>query len=302
MGTIFSVATAIRMCAKEGEGIIVQPPVYYRYEQAARRLGRKTVNNNLKLEHDRYVIDFEDLEKCMANPNNKLLVLCNPQNPIGRVWSMDELERIAHLSKKYSMVVFSDEIFAEIVFDHHRTIPYASIETGQEYAITSTSLGKTFNFTGVNHANILIPNDDLREGYIEQRNCDHYGSLEPLAYAAICGAYTQEGLCWKEKVRAYIEENRNYIHLYFDKYLKPNRVMDTEGTYVAWIEWRGLDFEGDELIEFLRNKALFDIEPGEEYSKNHKNFTRMNMAASHEQIVAAMERLRIAYEEYQKFC
>lgn len=174
LGTIFSVATAIRMTAGEGESIIVQTPVYYRYEQAAKRMGRRTVHNPLKIVDGQYQMDFDDLEEKMKDPANKLLVLCNAHNPIGRVWPEEDLRRVAALSAKYQMPVICDEIFGEMTFDSHRAVPYASIEEGKRYAITITSLGKAFNFTGVNHAHAIIPDPDLRARYERQK---YAGSL-----------------------------------------------------------------------------------------------------------------------------
>ena len=291
LGTIYSVATAIRLTTKENEGIIVQSPVYYRYEQAATRLNRKTVHNKLKLIDGKYEMDFEDLERCMADENNKLMILCNPHNPIGRVWKEKDLEEIARLSNKYNVVVFSDEIFAEVTFKDNFTKPYISVKGADKLGIVSTSLGKTFGFTGVNNANLIIKNEELREAYTKQKYMDHYGSIDPLVHAAVLGAYCEEGYSWMKQMRNHIESNVDYLQTFFKENLYPNKLYEMEGSYVAWIEWKGIDLKGDELDQFLKKKAFLDLEPGNEYGESLESFSRINLATTHEQIKLAMKNL-----------
>jgi cystathionine beta-lyase len=146
--------------------MIMLTPGYARYRQAATRLGRKTVESALILRRGRHTIDFEDLESKMADRGNKLFVLCNPNNPTGTVWNRDELKRISGLADRYGVVVFSDEIFAEIVFDGNETVPYVHAAGDGSAGITCTSLGKSFGLTGVNHANVVIPDPALRERFL----------------------------------------------------------------------------------------------------------------------------------------
>lgn len=247
LGTIFSVAEAIRLTTTERERMIVQTPVYYRYEQAADRQGRETVHNPLKIVNGRYEMDFEDLERKMADPANKLLVLCNAHNPVGRVWPEADLRRVGALSEKYGVVVLSDEIFGEMTFDGHTAVPYASLPEGRRYAITVTGLGKAFNFTGVNHAHAIIPDPALRERFIRQKYADHYGSLGPFEYAAVLGAYSPEGKAWFEAVREYIRQNGRFVTEYLAQYIPQARVFPVEGTSVCWIDWSFLNRRGQGL-------------------------------------------------------
>lgn len=291
-GTIHAVATAIRMTTAPGEGIIVMSPGYNRYGQAAHRLHRVVRTSKMKCSGMYYEPDFADLERCMADGNNRMLVLCNPNNPTGRVWSEDELEEVARLSNKYGVYVISDEIFAEVTFDNHKTIPYSSIDIGRHNAIVVTSLGKTFNFTGVNHANCIIPDTALRENYIRQRDADHYGSLEPFAEAAILGAYTPDGLAWVEAMKSYVAGNTAMVHNFFS--VNPNYGMmsPVEGTYVAWIKWA--DEIGEDPAKFLLKHALVQLEPGDEYGVDLNGYTRMNLGAQHYQTRAALDRISVA--------
>lgn len=290
LGTIFSVAEAIRLTTTERERMIVQTPVYYRYEQAADRQGRETVHNPLKIVNGRYEMDFEDLERKMADPANKLLVLCNAHNPVGRVWPEADLRRVGALSEKYGVVVLSDEIFGEMTFDGHIAVPYASLPEGRRYAITVTGLGKAFNFTGVNHAHAIIPDPALRERFIRQKYADHYGSLGPFEYAAVLGAYSPEGKAWFEAVREYIRQNGRFVTEYLAQYIPQARVFPVEGTSVCWIDWSFLNRRGQALHDFLQTEALLEVEAGDVYGEGCAAMTRMNLSSSREQIAGALER------------
>ncbi len=241
----------------EMDGIIVQPPVYYRYKQAADRTGRKTIYNPLKLVNGRYEMDFGSLERCMENPNNRLMILCNPHNPIGQIWSREDFAKVARLARQYDVTVFSDEIFAETVYNDHVVQPYSEAPDAWEHAIVSTSLGKAFSLTGVNFANLIIPNRELRERFIIQRNADHYGSIDPLAHAAMLSAYTDEGARWVQAMNGYVLDNIRLVRCFFEKYLPQVHAFENEGAFVLWIDWRSLGLSQSKLHAFLEEQALF---------------------------------------------
>lgn len=292
MGTIFSVATAIRLTMGPGDRLIIMSPIYNRYAQAARRMDLETVDVPMKCVDERYEIDFAGLEKAMSDPHNRLLILCNPSNPTGNVWTRDELTQLARLSARYGVYVFSDEIFAEVTFDGRRTIPYCEIPEGRKYAMVCTGLGKAFNFTGVNHANMIIPDPDLRERFTKRRTADHYGSLEPFAYASLMGAYCEEGLDWFREMLKVVGRNRQIVQEAMDGTAVPGRIFPVEGTYVGWIRWNVPGLSGVQLKEDLAEKALFIVEEGNEFGPGLENYTRVNLAATNAQTIAAMERVR----------
>ncbi len=297
LGTIFSVATCLRMLLGPDDAMIVQPPVYYRYEQAAARLGLKTVYNPLKVVDGAYQMDFDQLEQLMANTHNKLLVVCNPANPVGRVWTKDELMRVSQLSAKYGTIVVSDEIFAEVTFDGHRTTAYADLEPGRQNAIALTSLGKSFSCTGFNFANAIIPGKELRERFAAQRTRDHFGSVDPFGRQALMAAYTPEGLEWQRESVAYMAANRRIIADAIEG-SGLGRVFPTEGTFVCWAQWDGLSLQGDELNRFFEEKALLEVEPGMEYGEGLEHFSRINISGRHSETAQAMQRLVAAVEKY----
>ena len=297
LGTIHSVATTIRMVTGEEDAVLVNTPAYTRYEQAVVRLGRKMVKSPMILKEGRYYMDFEHLEGCMAQEKVKLYILCNPHNPTGQIFKTEELEQLAALANKYDVLVFSDEIFAETTYFGHQTPAYSKVKGAQDNCIVSTSLGKTFNFTGVNHANMIIPNAQLREAFTKQRNADHYGSIEPFVYAALLGAYTEEGADWVRHMNAYVENNINQIKAFFEKELPEVKIYGGEGAYILWLDWREIFEDEEELMDFLLHKAYFELDAGSHYGEEASGFTRMCVASPWQEIEKALESLKRAKSE-----
>ena len=243
-----------------------------RYDQAIVRNERVPLDNPLILREDgHYEMDFDDLECKLALPDVTLMVLCNPQNPTGTVWKREELERLAELAAKYHVVVFSDEIYAEFCFLDQPVVPFAAIDAAKGLAISCTGLGKAFNFTGVNHANNLIPDDALREAFITQRNRDHYGSIDPIAYTSVLAAYNSDGE-WNRAVNQLVLKNGDLIREFFRQHLPSVRVAPQEGAFTIWIDWRGLGLSDDQLFQLLEDKALIQTNHGSEYGEEGKGF------------------------------
>lgn len=264
-GTIFSLATSLRLVTKEGEGMIMFTPGYNRYEQAANRLNRKTVKVPMELKSGRYEIDWEALEKAMADPQNKLLAFCNPNNPSGRIYTEEELKKIANLADRYQILVYCDEIFADVALYGHQVPLYTQVAGPQSRAISVTGMGKLFSLTGVNHANVLIANPALYEEYKAQRDADHYGSLDPLVAAGLVGSFNEKGAAWLQDLKVYVQGNLELIRDFFAEKLPEVRVMVPEAGYVAWIDFSGLGLSEEELHEFLAVEGGFDGDEGEEY-------------------------------------
>ena len=299
-GVVFAIAIAIRAFTQKGDAILIQQPVYYPFANKVTDNDRQLVVNPLVLKNGRYEMDFADLEKKMADPHNKLLVLCNPQNPTGRVFTEEELQTIARLSAKYQVVVYSDEIFAEYTYDGHKTIPYASIEEGQPYAVACTGLGKAFNFTGVNHANLIIPDETLRKRVEQQRTADHYGSIDPLAYVSVTAAYSREGADWLLECRNYMEENKRMLETFAENHKDQVELFQIEGTFVAWMRFKHFvpqTEDPEELTKWLRKAALVDFGPGTEYDPECRSFVRINFGTQHSQMEGALQRLEGALDQ-----
>ena len=285
-GTIFSLATTIRLVTKPGESLIILTPGYNRYEQAATRLGRGTVRVPVAAD---YTIDFSALENAMAQPENKLLVLCHPCNPTGHACTREELSRIAELSAQYGVTVFSDEIFADVAFGE-AIVPYTAVAGKEANAITCTSMGKAFSLTGVNHANVIIENDELRERYIAQRNADHYGSIDPLTHAALLGAYSPEGAAWLEEMKAYVQENLRIFTAYMQKRLPGTAVTQPEGTFVVWVDYAGAGLTVQDIHETIAGAGCFVGDEGPEYY-GPETCVRYSLAVPRAELQKALESL-----------
>lgn len=264
-GTIFSLATCLRMATQPGDNILILTPGYHRYQQAAARLGRETVRVPLSNRGGQYRMDWDALEAAMAQPENKLLVLTNPNNPTGNIYRREELERLAAAARRHGVLVFSDEIFADIAFHGAQVFPYAAAADETDLALSCTSLGKTFSLTGVNHANVLIRNPELRERFLRQRNADHYGSIDPFLYAALTAAYSPEGRQWLEELKAYVWQNYELFRDFLRERLPGAVVTEPEGTYVVWADFSGTGLSGEALRRLLCQEGLFVGDEGGDY-------------------------------------
>ncbi len=294
-GTIFGLSTAIRAFTSPGDSVIIQHPSYSRFDRAIRRNGRRVMSNPMLEDGGVYSIDFDDLEAKIRTNDVKLMVLCNPHNPTAKVFDRSVLQRIAALAARYELVVFSDEIFAETAQPGFEVIPYASVDP--IWGITSTSLGKTFNFTGVNQANLVIPNPALREKYRTQQNVDHFGSIDPFFYNALRAAYTPEGLDWVQQMNAHTQANYELLRLALAEQMPKLSLSPLEGSFVVWMDCRRLGLSDEELTQFLEQEALLFADPGEEYGPGGSGFVRLNIATPRVWIRQVIENLYRAYQD-----
>lgn len=297
-GTIFSLATTIRLVTEPGDSIMIPVPGYHRYEQAATRLGRNTVKISLAEENGRYMLNWEGLEAAMAQPRNKILVLTNPNNPTGNVYTRQELERLAALARKYRVTVFSDEIFADVAFGDP-VLPYVLATEADDLAITCTALGKTFSLTGVNHANVIIPNPELREKFQLQRNADHYGSVDPFLHAALVSVYTPEGQAWLEEMKAYVWKNYEIFRDFILANFPGAVVTRPEGSFVVWVDYGGCGMSAAELVKLLCEEGLFVGDEGEEFYGRPTCF-RYCLAVPRKDLETSLAYLKTVLEKYNR--
>ena len=295
-GTIFALATAIRLfCAKDKKRLIMINPGYARYKQAADRLGLETVYAEMIYENGAYRVDFKDLEAKMADPQNGLLAFSNPNNPTGLILKREDLERIGALSEKYNLPVFSDEIFAEVTRNGEKVFPYMLVSRGRFLAISCTSLGKSMSLTGVNHANVLISDAGLREKYIQQRNIDHFGSIDPMLYAGLTHAYGEEGKAFIDALNEVISANVATFETELPKLIPGARVIHPEGTFVIWVDYSDCGMSEDALAEFLNEKCLFVGDAGDDYAES-RYFYRYNLAVPPKDLKKSLEYIRAAQQ------
>ncbi len=296
-GTIFSLATCIRMFTEPGENIMILVPGYHRYEQAATRLGRGTVRIPLRDREGRYILDWKALETEMATQENRILVITNPNNPTGTIFTREELERIAALSAEHNVLVYSDEIFADVTFHGKRVPAYTEVAGEEALAISCTALGKTFSMTGVNHANVLIRNPSLRERFVRQRNADHYGSVDPFLHGALVAAYSPEGKAWLEEMKAYVWGNYEILRTFLRKRLPQAVITEPEGSFVVWVDYGGTGLTAPQLQGLLCEQGLFVGDEGEEFYGRDTCF-RYSLALPRKDLLRALERLDTALQDY----
>jgi len=287
-GIIQALNCTIRAFTEPGDKVIIQNPTYHMYAKATLKNGREVSDNTLKYCNGHYEMDFDDLEKKMADPKAKLMVLCNPHNPIMEIWEKPELEKIAYLAQKYDVIVFSDEIFAE----HSYIGPMLSYgDVDNKNAIVLTSLGKAFNFTGVSHGNAIIPGEEVREKFTLQRDIDHFGSIDPFVYASVIAAYSEEGKDWLKEFLDYSWKNGEILKDFFNKYFPSVTCSRQRGGTLVWVDLRSLGMTEDELHDFLLNEAKWQSDRGSIYGTGGECFTRIELGTPRYNLVNALERL-----------
>ncbi len=292
-GTISAVNTAVKAFTSPGDGIVLQAPSYYRFDRAIRNQGRKVVYNPMICENGGYRIDFEHLRKCCELPENTMLLICSPHNPTGRVFTESELQEMASIARENNMIIFCDEIFGEMVMEGYTF--YSLLGVSEKGSIVSTSLGKSFNFTGVNQANLLIRDPDVRAVFKEQQRKDHIGSIDPFFYNALCAAYTEEGYLWIREICSLVKRNENRIRAFCSAEMPLIRPLPLEGGFILWMDMRGLGLEDRELQQFMEQEANVIGDPGCEYGSCGKGFYRLQIAASEEKIIRMLEQMKKAY-------
>ena len=290
-GVVYAIAMAVKAFTKEGEAVIIQQPVYYPFSEMIIANNRKLVNSPLVLKDGRYEIDFEDFEKKIVENNVKLFILCSPHNPVGRVWSVEELKRIGDICIKHDVVIFSDEIHADFVYEPNKHHVFASL--GESYAANSviaTAPSKSFNIAGLQVSNIFIENKKLRDAFRNEIVKSGYSQLNTMGLAAARAAY-ESGKEWLDEVRAYIKDNL----IFFRDYLKENigelSLIEPEGTYLVWVDFRKLGLSEKQREDLIVNKAKLWIDSGAMFGVDGEGFERFNIACPRSYLKQALESL-----------
>ncbi|MFC0271020.1 MalY/PatB family protein [Metabacillus herbersteinensis] len=294
-GVVAALSTSVLAYTEPGDQVVVQPPVYYPFFDTVEKNNRVVLGNELLLENGRYEIDFDDLGKKLAEKKTKLFFLCNPQNPSGRVWRREELERIAELCIKHDVLIISDEIHSDLLLFGNKHIPiaYLSEELAQR-SITCISPSKTFNIAGLQAAAIIIPNDSLRRKYNEIQSSQGFFTLNTLGIVAMEAAYSY-GEGWLNELLSYLEENVTFLTAYLQEKLPAVKVMVPESTYLVWLDASGLNLEDNELKRLLLQKGKLALEQGSKYGKNGAGFLRMNIACPRSTLEEGLKRFVVAF-------
>lgn len=293
-GVVTALSVLVSILTEPGERVLIQPPVYYPFFDVVRQNGRELVEQPLVLRDGRYVMDWDDLERKLAS-GVKLMLLCSPHNPGGRVWSREELQTLGELCRKYQVKVVSDEIHADLVYPGHRHIPLASLspELAQN-TVTCLSPSKTFNLAGIKTAVVVIPHPQLRRKYQERMHLLSLHEENCFAVTALQAAYTQ-GEGWLEELLAYLQGNLAFLQEFADRHLPGMRVMQPEGTYLVWLDCRSLGMDPQRLKEWMYEEAKVALNEGSMFGQNGRGFLRLNIACPRTLLREGLERMRRAW-------
>ncbi len=291
-GVVPALSAIIKALTGPGDKVLVQTPVYNCFFSSIRNNGCEIISNPLIYENETYRIDFDDLEKKAADTNVRLLLLCNPHNPAGRVWSREELVRIGEICLRNHVTVVADEIHCELFFPGYTYTPFASIS--QEFlmnSVTCISPSKAFNLAGVQIANIVSADAEVRKKIDKAININEVCDVNPFGVEALIAAYN-EGEEWLEELKRYLFDNYNYLRRFFAKHLPEFPVTKLEGTYLVWVDCSALKRTSENIVTSLLEQEKLWLNAGDMYGDTGEGFVRINIACPRQILIEGLERFR----------
>lgn len=295
-GVVNGISIALHTFTRPGDRVLIQPPVYRPFFNVVEENGRQLVLNPLIEEDGRYTMDWRDLEGKFRQ-GVRMMILCSPHNPVGRVWSKQELKRLAELCLKYEVLVVSDEIWSDLVYKPHKHTPIATISKEMApNSIVCLAPSKTFNLAGLNTSVVIIPSDSLREQFEATINAFELDMGNIFGIAALEAAYAK-GEDWLEQLLIYLEDNFNYLKNRFAEQSLPVRVIQPEATYVAWLDFSELGMSHDKLVNFLVDSARLGLNDGKVFGHEGEHFMRINFACPRSILREGLDRLIQAINE-----
>lgn len=290
-GVVPAISATIKALTKPGDNVLVQTPVYNCFFSSIRNNGCNISENHLIYENNTYQIDFEDFERKASDPKTKLFLLCNPHNPTGRVWTREELTRLGDICIKHNVIIVSDEIHCEIVFNPYKYTPFASIsEAFHQNSITCCSPSKAFNIAGLQIANIFAENKDIRQAIDKAININEVCDVNPFGVIALIQAYTN-GEEWLSQMIEYVYDNYLFIKEIIDKKLPGFSLATMQGTYLAWLDCGILNIPSEKIVNHLMNNHKVYVNSGELYHDPTDRFIRINLATPRKLLEEGMNRI-----------
>lgn len=295
-GVVFALATAVRAYTNPGDAVLLQYPVYHPFSKVIQDNGRKVVSSDLVYGEDgSYHIDFRDFEEKLVTSKAKLFFLCSPHNPVGRVWTREELLQLGDLCIKYGVVVVSDEIHQDFVFKGKHSVFAGLREEHLKLSITCTSPSKTFNLAGMQLSNIFIPDEELRKKFLRQLDVagiSHVGIMGIVA----CEAAYRYGEEWYRAMLSYVRKNIETTRKFVGEELPGVRMTDLEGTYLAWLDFNGTGLDAQELNQRMIHRAKLWLNEGKIFGEGGQGFERINIACPRSVLIEALHRIKKALE------
>ena len=290
-GVCFAIASAIRALTEPGDSVIIQQPVYYPFSSLIRHNGRKVVSSDLVRDAEgHYSMDYDDFEQKVIRHDVKLFILCNPHNPVGRVWTKEELQRIGRICAAHGVIVFSDEIHFDFVWEGEHNVFQEIDPAFREFTVTATSPSKTFNLAGLQQSNIFIPNISLKRRFTEEINRTGYDEPTIFGIAAAQAVY-ENGDTWYESMKAYVEKNICFADEFVREHLPGVSMKKPEGTYLIWLDFSDTGMTTAELDDMIIQKAKLWLDSGAIFGKAGEGFQRINTACPQSILREALERL-----------
>ena len=290
-GVIPALSALVAAFCKAGDGVIIQTPVYNHFHMSIENNSAEILCNELLLENGRYVIDFKNFEELAKKDSTRLFILCNPHNPVGRCWSKEELKKLGDICLKYDVLVVSDEIHRDLVFQGHKHIPFISVsEAFKDIAITCTSPSKTFNLAGLRAANMVISNKKLFDEVNKKVTAHEIAGISVFGSSSLIAAY-KYGDNWLNQLLDYLDKNRLFLIEYLKKELPKVWIADLEGTYLMWVDISPYLGDAEDIQKDMLRKAKVLINPGSIYSDKTKKFIRINIATSKKILEEGLKRI-----------
>lgn len=300
-GVVPAISSMVRKLTTAGENVLVQTPVYNIFFHSIVNNGRNIAENPLRYDGNTYQMDFEDLERKLSDPQTTLMILCNPHNPVGRIWSREELEQVGKLCRKYHVTMISDEIHCDLTSPGQEYIPFASVsENCKNTSITCMAPTKAFNLAGLQTAAVAVPNQNLRHKVWRRLNTDEVAEPNSFAVEAAVAAFTK-GEAWLDSLREYIQENKNFVEDFLKKEDLHIRLVPSQATYLLWLDCREMHGCAAEFTQYLRKHTGLYLSEGQQYGESGCSFIRMNIACPRSRLEDGMKRLAEGARSYEEW-
>lgn len=298
-GVVPAISSIVRKMTNAGDNVLIQSPVYNIFYNSIINNGRKILSSDLSFDGKNYYIDFDDLEKKLSNPYTTLMILCNPHNPIGKVWDRETLRKIGELCLKHNVLVLSDEIHCDLTYGDNTYTPFASISSEiAQNSITCIAPTKTFNLAGLQTSSIIIPNEDIRRKVNRGINTDEVAEPNAFAMEATIAAFTK-GEPWLKELIQYLTKNKELVQQFIAKELPQLNLIQSQATYLLWIDCKNITSDSGELCSHIREATGLYLSSGTAYGTNGNGFLRMNIACSKEILEDGLFRLKRGIEGYR---
>jgi len=299
-GVVPAISSIVRKLTTPNENVLIQTPVYNIFFNSVINNGRRSLESPLCYDGKQYYIDFADLEQKLSDPQTTLMILCNPHNPVGKIWDRETLSKIGALCRKYSVTVISDEIHADLTFGGKKYVPFASVdEVCRSISITCIAPTKTFNIAGLQTAAVYVPDSNLRHKVWRALNTDEVAEPNVFAVIAAVAAYTKAE-SWLDELLLYVGANKRLTENYIRENIPFIKAVPSEATYLVWIDCTGLPEKKEDFCGFIRKNTGLYLSEGTQFGKGGKGFLRLNAACPRTVLVNGLERLKTAAELYLK--